>query len=90
MKKTDLVAQVAAKAGLDTKTADAAVAAVFDVIKDALIAEDKVQLIGFGTFETKVRAAHQGRNPSTGAVIDIPETKTPVFKAGKTLRESVK
>ena len=90
MRKSDLVAMVADKVELDRKTADKAVTALFESIQEALVAGDKVQLMGFGTFEIKERAAHQGRNPSTGAVIDIAASRSPVFKAGKTLRDAVK
>ena len=89
MNKATFIAQVAEKSGLDRKQADAAVEAVITVITEALQADDKVQLIGFGTFEVKVRAAHQGRNPATGEAIEIPESKAPVFKAGKTLKDSL-
>jgi len=90
MRKSDLVSMVADKVELDRKIADKAVTALFESIQEALVAGDKVQLMGFGTFEIKERAAHQGRNPSTGAVIDIAASRSPVFKAGKTLRDAVK
>ena len=90
MRKSDLVSMVADKAELDRKIADKAVTALFESIQEALVANEKVQLMGFGTFEIKERAAHQGRNPSTGAVIDIAASRSPVFKAGKTLRDAVK
>ena len=89
MNKATFIAQVAEKSGLDRKQADAAVEAVIAVITEALQADDKVQLIGFGTFEVKARAAHQGRNPATGATIEIPASKAPVFKAGKTLKDAL-
>ena len=89
MNKASFIAQVAEKSGLDRKQADAAVEAFMGVIADALKAGDKVQLIGFGTFEVKERAAHQGRNPATGETIEIPASKAPVFKAGKTLKDSL-
>ena len=90
MRKSDLVSMVADKTELDRKTADKAVTALFESIQEALVMGERVQLMGFGTFEIKERAAHQGRNPSTGAVIDIAASKSPVFKAGKTLRDAVK
>ena len=90
MNKTELVAAVAAKAELSKKDAEAAVAAVFDSVKDALADGDKVALVGFGTFEVKTRAARTGKNPRTGEVINIPEAKVPSFKAGSALKDAVK
>lgn len=89
MNKTDLVSAVAEKSGLTKKDAEKAVSAVFDAIGEALAAGDKVQIVGFGTFEVRERAARKGRNPQTGEEIDIAATKLPVFKAGKGLRETV-
>ena len=89
MNKTELIAAVAEKAELSKKDADKAVAAVFAAIEDALKAGDKVQLIGFGTFEVKERAEREGRNPSTGATIEIAASKVPSFKAGAALKKSV-
>lgn len=89
MTKSELVANVAEKSGLDRKQSDKAVAAVFETIKKALIEGDKVQIIGFGTFENRTRSARKGRNPRTGAEIDIPASKLPSFKAGKGLKEAV-
>ncbi len=89
MTKAELVATVADKAGLDRKASDKAVAAVFDSIKKALIEGDKVQIIGFGTFENRTRSARKGRNPRTGEEISIPASKLPSFKAGKGLKEAV-
>lgn len=89
MTKAELVANVAEKAGLDRKQSDKAVIAVFDAIKKALIEGDKVQIIGFGTFENRTRSARKGRNPRTGEEIDIPASKLPSFKAGKGLKEAV-
>ncbi len=89
MNKATFIAQLAEKSGLDRKQADKALEAFIATVTDALNAGDKVQLIGFGTFEVKTRAAHTGRNPATGATIEIPASKTPVFKAGKTLREAL-
>jgi len=90
MKKSDLVVKVAELAGLERKQAEKAVNAVIDAIQDALQADEKVQIMGFGTFEVKERAAHQGRNPATGEPIEIAASKAPTFKAGKELRDKVK
>ena len=89
MNKTELVANVADKAGLTKKDAEKAVIAVFESIENARQEGDKVQLIGFGTFEVKERAARTGRNPRSGEPIEIPASKNPVFKAGKALKDSV-
>ena len=89
MTKAELVAAVADKAGLDRKKADKAVVAVFTSIKQALVEGDKVQLIGFGTFENRERAERKGRNPRTGEEITIAASKLPSFKAGKALKEAV-
>ena len=89
MNKTDLVNAVAAK-GLTKKDAAVAVDAVFGAIEGALVKGDKVQLIGFGTFETRERAAKEGRNPRTGETIKIAATKVPAFKAGKAIKDAVK
>ncbi|MBE6073296.1 MAG: HU family DNA-binding protein [Selenomonas ruminantium] len=89
MNKTELVASVAEKTGLTKKDAEKAVNALFDSVQEALTAGDKVQMIGFGTFEVKERAARKGRNPRTGQDIEIPASKNPVFKAGKALKDSV-
>lgn len=89
MNKAELIASVAEKAELTKKDAEKAVAAVLASIEEALAGGDKVQLVGFGTFEIRERAARKGRNPQTGEEIDIAAAKVPVFKAGKALRESV-
>ena len=89
MNKTDLVNAVAA-AGFTKKDADKAVAAVFEAIEGALVKGDKVQLIGFGTFEVRERAAKEGRNPRTGETIKIEASKVPAFKAGAALKNAVK
>ena len=88
MNKGELINAVAA-AGLTKKDAGIAVDAVFGAIGDALAKGDNVQLIGFGTFSVKERAAHEGRNPRTGEVVKIAAAKAPAFKAGKTLKEKV-
>lgn len=89
MNKTDLIEIVAKEADLKKKDADAAVNAVLCAIEKALIDGDKVQLIGFGTFEVKDRAAKTGRNPATGAAIEIAASKQIKFSAGKTLKDKV-
>lgn len=89
MNKADLVKSVCEKAKLSKKDSEMAIQAVLGSIAQALAKGDKVQLIGFGTFETKKRAARKGRNPQTGAEIKIKAKKVPVFKAGKVLKNSV-
>ena len=89
LNKQELVANVAEQASLTKKDAEKAVNAVFEAIKSALSEGDRIQLIGFGTFEVKDRKARKGRNPQSGEEIDIPASKTPVFKAGKALKDSV-
>ena len=89
MNKTDLVNVVAAEANLSKKDAEAAVNATIDAIAGALKAGDKVQLIGFGTFEVKEVAAREGRNPKTGEVIKIDACKKPAFSASKVLKDQV-
>lgn len=90
MNKTELTAAVEAKTNLTKKDAAAAVNAVFDAITDALKNGDKVQLIGFGTFEVRNRPARTGRNPQTKETIEIPASKAPAFKAGQALKNAVK
>ena len=87
MNKVTLVAKIAEKSGLSKKQAEQALGAFIDSVTEALKEGDKVQLMGFGTLEVKERAARTGRNPSTGATIEIPASKTPTFKAGKGLRD---
>ena len=89
MNKADLINAVAAE-GFTKKDADKAVAAVFGAIEGALAKGDKVQLIGFGTFEVRERAAKEGRNPKTGEKIAIAAAKVPAFKAGAALKDAVK
>ena len=89
MNKAELIAAVAEKAGLSKKDAEAAVNAALDAITAALQEGDKVQLVGFGSFEVKSRAARTGRNPKTKEAIEIPASKVPVFKAGKALKDVV-
>lgn len=88
--KAELVENVAKKTGLTKKDATAAVEAVFGSIQDDLKKGDKVQLIGFGTFEVRNRAARKGRNPQTGKEIEIAASKVPAFKPGKALKDVVK
>jgi DNA-binding protein HU-beta len=90
MTKSEIISEVAAKTGMTKKDSDTAVNAVFDAIVSALSSGDKVQIVGFGTFEVKTRAEHVGRNPYTGESMTIPESKHVSFSAGKTLKESVK
>ena len=87
MNKTELTSKVAQLAELDKKTAEKAVNAVFEALTAAFEAEEKVQIMGFGTFEVRERPAHTGRNPATGEAIEIAASKTPVFKASKTLKK---
>ncbi|HIQ83133.1 MAG TPA: HU family DNA-binding protein [Candidatus Pullichristensenella stercorigallinarum] len=87
MNKVTLVAKIAEKSGLSKKQAELALGAFIDSVTEALKEGDKVQMMGFGTFEVKERAARTGRNPSTGETIEIPASKTPTFKAGKALRD---
>ncbi|MBC9784195.1 integration host factor subunit alpha [Heliobacillus mobilis] len=89
MNKTDLVSAVAEKAELTKKDAEKAVNAFFTVVEEALKAGDKVQLVGFGTFEIRERKARTGRNPQTGETITIEASKVPAFKAGKALKDAV-
>ena len=90
MNKTELVNSVSEIAEIPKKDATKAVDAVFDSIQEALKNGDSVQLIGFGNFEVRERAARKGRNPQTGAEIDIAASKVPAFKPGKALKEAVK
>ena len=89
MNKTELVEAVVAKAGISKKDADAVVKATFEAITEAMAKGDKVALVGFGNFEVRERAARKGKNPSNGQVIDIPACKSPAFKPGKALRDTV-
>lgn len=89
MNKTELIAAVAENAALSKKDAEKAVNAVIDAIKGALADGDKVQLVGFGTFEVRERGARTGKNPRTGEAIEIAASKVPAFKAGKALKDAV-
>jgi DNA-binding protein HU-beta len=90
LNKTELINAVAEKTDLSKKDATGAVDAVFDIITDALQKQEKVQLIGFGNFEVRERAARKGRNPQTGEEIEIPASNVPAFKPGKALKDAVK
>ena len=90
MNKTELVKAVAERAELTQKDAAKVLDALFYTITQTLAKEEKIQLIGFGTFEVRDRAARKGRNPQTGEEIDIAASKVPAFKAGKELKEAVK
>ena len=89
MTKADLVNAMAEKAGLSKTDAEKALKAFADAVTDALKAGEKVALVGFGTFSVSARAARTGKNPQTGAKINIPAANTPKFKAGKALKDSV-
>ena len=89
MNKAELVAAVAAKTGDTKKAAEASVDAFVAAVKESLKKGEKVQLVGFGSFEVRKRAARKGRNPQTKEEIKIPASKAPVFKAGKALKELV-
>ena len=89
MNKTELIAAVAEKAELSRKDAEKALKAFTDVVSEELVKGEKIQLVGFGTFEVSERAAREGRNPKSGEVMNIPASKTPKFKAGKALKDMV-
>ncbi|MBE6753547.1 MAG: HU family DNA-binding protein [Ruminococcaceae bacterium] len=89
MNKTELINAVAEKTGLSKKDSDKAVNAVIDAIVEAVAREEKVQIVGFGTFEVRIRSARKGRNPRTKEEIDIPESRLPVFKAGQPFKNAV-
>ena len=89
MNKTELVAAVAAKTELSKKNAEKAVAAVLDTVAETLAAGEKVQLVGFGTFETRERDARTAKNPRTGKAVEVPASRVPAFKAGQALKNKV-
>lgn len=89
MNKVELVTAVSDKAGLTKKDSEKAVSATIDAIIEAVAAGDKVQLVGFGTFEVRARSARTGRNPRTKEAITIPASKQPAFKAGKAFKDIV-
>ncbi len=90
MNKVELINAVASKTGLKKKEAETAVNAVFETITETLENGDKVQIVGFGTFKVKAKETREGRNPKTGEKIMIEASKSPVFTAGKALKEQVK
>ncbi|RPK04778.1 hypothetical protein FH5_02016 [Priestia endophytica] len=90
MNKMELISAVATKSELTQKDAERAVNALLETIYNALAKKEKIQLIGFGTFEVRDRAARTGRNPQTGEEINIPASKVTAFKAGKELKQAVK
>ena len=89
MNKSDLVAAIAEKAEMSKKDAEKALKAFEEVVTETLALGDKVQLVGFGTFDVAERAAREGRNPQTGAAMPIPASKAPRFKAGKALKDAI-
>lgn len=89
MNKSELAAAIVAKTGFTKKDSEKALNAVIDVISDALKADDKVQIVGFGTFEVRNRPARTARNPRTGEELKIAASKAPAFKAGKALKDTV-
>ena len=90
MNKTELIAEIACKAGISKKDAEKALAATVETITDSAVKGDKVQLVGFGSFELKCRPARVGRNPKTKEAIEIPASRVPVFKAGKAFKDAAK
>ena len=90
MNKTELIAEIACKAGISKKDAEKALAATVETITDSVVKGDKVQLVGFGSFELKCRPARVGRNPKTREAIEIPASRVPVFKAGKAFKDAAK
>lgn len=89
MNKMELVSVMADKSGLSKKDCETTLSALIETVTDALKAEDKVQLVGFGSFEVKKRDARTGRNPRTSEPLEIPAAKLPVFKAGKALKDAI-
>ena len=90
MNKTELIAEIACKAGISKKDAEKALAATVETITDSVVKGGKVQLVGFGSFELKCRPARVGRNPKTKEAIEIPASRVPVFKAGKAFKDAAK
>ena len=89
MNKTELIEAIAGESGLKKKDAEAALTAFVNAVEGALAKGEKVQLVGFGTFETKTRGAREGRNPKTGETIKIAASKYPAFTAGKAFKDAV-
>lgn len=90
MNKTELIAEMSSKAELTKVNTEKALKAFIDVVTEEMVKGEKVQLVGFGTFEVTERAERQGRNPSTGESMVIPASKSPKFKAGKVLKDAIK
>ena len=90
MNKTELIAAVAEKTGMSKKDTEAVIAATLGTITAALHEEEKVQLMGFGSFEVKKRAARTGRNPRTKEIVEISASKAPVFKAGQAFKDAIR
>ena len=90
MNKTELITAMAEASGLTKKDCDTALNAFVDTLQTALKSGDKVQLLGFGTFEVKERAARTGRNPRTKETVEIPASKAPVFKAGQAFKDAIR
>lgn len=89
MNKNELITTATSKTELPKKTMEKALNAILQSIEEAMAKGDRIQLVGFGTFESKPRKAREGRNPQTGETIQIPATRVPIFKAGKTLKTAV-
>ena len=89
MNKSELISEVASKTAMPKKDAEKAVNAFIDTVKEAIAQKDKVQLIGFGTFEARKRNARTGKNPQSGEAIEIPAATVPAFKAGKAFKDAV-
>ena len=89
MNKTELIAAVAEKTAMSKKDSEKAVNALFEAVTEALVKGEKVQLVGFGTFDVKERAAHMGRNPRTKEAMEIPASRVAGFKVGKALKDAV-
>lgn len=89
MNKAELINAIADETGLSKKDTEATINSFVNVVSNALVENDKVQLVGFGTFETRKRAARKGKNPQTGEELNIPACVAPAFKAGKALKEKV-
>lgn len=90
MNRTELVAAIAEKSGASKKDADAMLKAFIDTVQDVVKAGEKIQLVGFGTFESRERSAREGKNPATGETIKIAACKVPAFKAGKAFKDMLK
>ncbi len=89
MNKAELISVMAEKSGMTKKDSEKALNAFIQAVEEALVERDKVQLVGFGTFEVRERSARKGRNPQTGEEIDIPAASVPAFRAGKALKDSI-